>query len=72
MRQVFIGVFCTLLAGCLSTERSETRIVCPTLRIYTGDFLGKADTQFKRAGPQVREMIGDYQNLRDQVRACRR
>ncbi len=62
------------LAAC-KTGRSEVavRIVCPEIRAYDAATLERALAEY-RALPQgsaIQQMLGDYKQLRDRVRACR-
>ena len=61
------------LAAC-RTDNSETavKIVCPQIRAYDRATQERALAQY-RALPQgsaIRLMLGDYKQLRDQVRVC--
>lgn len=64
----------TLLVGC-ETGRSSTvvKVICPTIRSYDQATLNRALAEYQRlpAGSAIKQMIGDYQVLRDRVRACR-
>ncbi len=63
-----------LLAGC-DPARSNTvvKIVCPTIRAYDQATLDRALIEYQALprGSAIKQMIGDYQVLRDRVRACR-
>lgn len=63
-----------LLAGC-EKGRSDAvvRVVCPTIRSYDQATLNRALEEYRAlpSGSAIKMMIGDYQVLRDRVRACR-
>lgn len=60
-----IGVL--VLAGC-----QESTVVCPYLRQYPQSVQEQALAELQKLpkGSALRQMIGDYATLRDQVRAC--
>ena len=63
-----------LLAGCVTTRSSSVvKISCPTIKSYDKATLDKALSEYRKlpAGSEIKRMIGDYQVLRDRVRACR-
>jgi hypothetical protein len=47
--------------------------VCPTIRAYDQATLDRALIEYQALprGSAIKQMIGDYQVLRDRVRACR-
>lgn len=65
----------TLLQGC-EAGRSSTvvKVICPTIRSYDQATLNRALAEYQRLpnGSAIKQMIGDYQVLRDRVRACRK
>jgi hypothetical protein len=67
----------TLLGGCpgdLSDPAVVTKIVCPAIQQYDAATQDAALAEYKAlpAGSAIKRMVGDYLNLRDQVRACRK
>lgn len=65
----------TLLTGCVTARSSSVvKISCPTIKAYDKATLEKALSEYQRlpAGSEIKRMIGDYQVLRDRVRACRK
>jgi hypothetical protein len=62
------------LTACRS-GRSEVavKIICPEIRSYGAATLGRALAEYRALpdGSAVRQMLGDYKQLRDRVRACR-
>lgn len=61
------------LTGCQTVASSSVKVMCPTIRAYDQATLNKALQEYRRlpAGSEIKRMIGDYQVLRDKVRACR-
>jgi hypothetical protein len=65
---------CNLLFGAgQCQEPAAVTFVCPHLRQYSAVTQDRALAEYRAlpAGSALKAMIGDYQNLRDQVRACR-
>jgi hypothetical protein len=65
---------CNLLFGAgQCQEPAAVTFVCPHLRQYSEATQDRALAEYRAlpAGSALKAMIGDYQNLRDQVRACR-
>jgi hypothetical protein len=65
---------CNLLFGAgQCQEPAAVTFVCPHLRQYSVTTQDRALAEYRElpAGSALKAMIGDYQNLRDQVRACR-
>jgi hypothetical protein len=69
-----------LLGGCATNpfKRPPSDVVvqvqCPAIQKYDAAQLAKASKEFDTLpqGSALKSMFGDYQNLRDQTRACRR
>jgi hypothetical protein len=63
----------TWLAAC-RTEDSEVavKIICPRINIYSKETQIKALAEYKALpeGSAIKLMIGDYKQLRDQIRVC--
>ena len=61
------------LGGCVMAHTSSVKISCPTIRSYDQATLNKALSEYRLlvAGSKIKQMINDYQVLRDKVRACR-
>lgn len=65
---------CNLLLGAgQCQEPAAVTFVCPHLRQYSAATQDRALAEYRAlpAGSALKAMVGDYQNLRDQVRACR-
>jgi hypothetical protein len=63
-----------LLTACdLETSDIVVKIICPTIRHYDQATLDRslAEYQALPKGSAIREMIGDYKALRNQINACR-
>lgn len=62
------------LGACQTGASYAVKIACPTIRSYDKATLEKALSEYQKlpAGSEIERMIGDYQVLRDKVRACRR
>ena len=62
------------LAAC-KTRPSEVavRIVCPQVRAYDQATLDRALSEYRALpeGSAIKLMLGDYKQLRDQIRVCR-
>jgi len=65
----------TISLGACQAGHSSTvvKVICPTIRSYDQATLNRALAEYQRlpAGSAIKQMIGDYQVLRDRVRACR-
>src|SRR5208282_5880465 len=69
-----------LLGGCATNpfkpQKPEVvvHVACPAIQNYSQATLNQALAEFNALpqGSAIRSMVGDYQNLRDQARACRR
>lgn len=61
------------LTGCQTVASSSVKVICPTIRSYDKATLDKALSEYRKlpAGSEIKRMVGDYQVLRDKVRACR-
>lgn len=48
------------------------KIVCPQIKQYDSSLLNRALAEYRAlpATSAIKEMIGDYKHLRDQIRAC--
>lgn len=59
-----------LLAACAPTPVVKT--VCPPLKEYDPAFLGEAAAELRRLGDgnPVAQLVIDYRQLRDVIRAC--
>lgn len=70
-RLAVLAIAMSLLAGC-ATVRSDGA-PCPPVVEYSKEFLARAADEVARlpAGSAVEQMLGDYQVMRDQARACR-
>ena len=65
---------CNLLFGAgQCQDPAAVTFVCPHLRQYSAATQDRALAELRAlpAGSALKAMVGDYQNLRDQVRACR-
>ena len=65
---------CNLLFGAgRCQDPAAVTFVCPHLRQYSAATQDRALAELRAlpAGSALKAMVGDYQNLRDQVRACR-
>jgi len=74
LRLPIILLTTTLLTGCVTARSSvAVKISCPTIKAYDKETLNRALQEYQRlpAGSEIKRMIGDYQVLRDRVRACR-
>lgn len=64
----------TMWLGACQMDRSSTvKIICPTIKSYDRATLDKALAEYRLlpSGSAIKKMVGDYQVLRDRVRACR-
>lgn len=63
-----------LLVGC-QVESSDVvvKVVCPAIQQYPKELQDRALAEYAALpkGSAIKEMIGDYLQLRDRVRACR-
>jgi hypothetical protein len=61
-----------LLTGCISI-RGEPVAICPQIQKYSVAEQDKLLEEYRRlpANSIIKRTLGDYLNLRDQVRACR-
>lgn len=62
------------LAACRSgPSETAVRIVCPQIRAYDAQTLDRALAEYRLlpAGSAIRQLLGDYRRLREQVRVCR-
>ena len=65
---------CNLLFGAgQCQEPAAVTFVCPHLRQYSAATQDRALAEYRALPPDsaLKTLVGDYQNLRDQVRACR-
>ena len=65
---------CNLLFGAGQCQEPDAvTFVCPHLRQYSAATQYRALAEYRAlpAGSALKALVGDYQNLRDQVRACR-
>ena len=65
---------CNLLFGAgQCQEPAAVTFVCPHLRQYSVATQDRALAEYRALPPgsALKALVGDYQNLRDQVRACR-
>jgi hypothetical protein len=61
-----------LLGGCSILEAKPSAVVnCPPVVSYSAAFQAAAAAELKTAGPHVQQMVADYGNERDRLRACR-
>ena len=60
-----------LVSGC-ATGSSKQVITCPALKPYTADEQAKAQAEYDALAPdsELRVMLDDAGDLRDQVRRC--
>lgn len=67
-----LAIVTSLLAGCVTGHSDGAP--CPPVVEYSRELLARAAEEVARlpAGSAVEQMLGDYQVMRDQVRACRR
>jgi hypothetical protein len=62
-----------LLISCQRVPSSvAVKIVCPAIKSYPKATLDRALVEYKAlpSGSAIKEMFGDYSQLRDQIRAC--
>jgi hypothetical protein len=62
-----------LLASCkMGRSDVAVKIVCPAIKSYPKATLDRALVEYKALAPgsAIKEMFGDYSQLRDQIRAC--
>ena len=61
-----------LLTGCAG-QVSDRQVICPAITVYNPTEQQKMLEEYQRLprDSTIRLAIGDYANLRDQVRACR-
>ena len=73
LRLTIILLTMPLLAGCVTAHTSSVKVICPTIKSYDQATLNKALQEYRLlpSGSPIKQMIGDYQVLRDKVRACR-
>lgn len=74
LRLMIILATIPLLGACGMAHSSiAVKISCPTIKSYDKSTLNRALQEYQRlpAGSEIKRMIGDYQVLRDRVRACR-
>lgn len=73
LRLTIILAAIPLLGACQTVRSSTVKISCPTIKSYDKATLDKALSEYRKlpAGSEIKRMIGDYQVLRDRVRACR-
>lgn len=66
----------TSLASCATGSSSLTPVtlVCPTIVEYSAEFQSRAADELEMLPPgsALAEMVGDYGQLRERIRACRR
>ena len=62
----------TLLTGCAS-QVFDRQVICPAITVYSSTEQQKMLQEYQQLprDSTIRLAIGDYANLRDQVRACR-
>lgn len=70
LRPVVLAIAMTLLGGC--TTGPSDGAPCPPVVEYTKAFLARAADEVAQlpAGSAVEQMLGDYQVMRDQAKAC--
>ena len=65
----------TMSLGACNPENSDlvVRIVCPRINEYDAKTQDRALAEYNAlpAGSALRLFVGDYKQLRDQIRACR-
>src|SRR6266498_4058697 len=62
----------TLLTGCAS-QVSDRQVICPAITVYSPTEQQKMLQEYQQLprDSALKRALGDYANLRDQVRACR-
>lgn len=62
-----------LLTACVPENSDAVKIVCPEIRKYDQTMLNRALSEYQALpkGSAIRTMIGDYKQLRDQIRICK-
>ena len=72
-RACLILAMTTLLGACQMDRSSTVKIICPTIKSYDKATLDRALQEYRLLpnGSAIKRLIGDYQQLRDKVRACR-
>jgi hypothetical protein len=73
VRLLLLALLTTMLLTACDPESFRTQFFCPFLRQYSQAQQDQALRELEALprGSMLRTMMGDYLNLRDQVRACR-
>jgi len=64
-----------LIASCkMAPSEVAVKIVCPQIKAYPKATLQRALAEYRAlpTGSAIREMFGDYSQLRDQIRVCQK
>ena len=61
-----IVILTPLLTGC---DEATFRYLCPQLKKYTPEFQAAVAMELKNAGPNTKQLLSDYGQLRDACRA---
>lgn len=66
MSLLSIVILTPLLTGC---DEATFRYLCPQLKKYTPEFQAKVADELKNTGPNTKQLLSDYGQLRDACRA---